>query len=505
MKTNIISNGIRLLSLFVVSLMAAACSEELNIAPLDHDTPEITGFMPKTGMIGTVVKIEGAHLQEVSSIKIGGAEADVTRVNPSLVLATITKDNLTGNIEVTNPYGTTVYEDEEFRVEYLRPSVTGIETICNGQPGVEDGGNMPADVFSRAIIRGENLDLVNGITIFGNTIPAAEFEQQSSDMIEFIVPFFDTTDAVDINLNYNYGLEPTTLTLEKKIQLNLIWPEIKDVTTTSHIGGTVELAGTNLNVIEKVYINGTEITPTSKKDDRIVCVIPADFPVSSNAEVRIEYFSGNKNENVGNVSIVTPNTHIWKYVTLNATYQNFFSGTFGKYFTIDEFTDNAKDIHLSLSGHNGNEWVQIESLNANGVFSGTTVQKTGHIMRFRKLKESNATDKKYIDMVKSGAFITQPLSLTQALADGLSMSPAKQVIRYKFPGGKWTGTGNDDADTYNSTNDEGICDDGVNLVMIYDSTGKTVVRIALVEFIGVTRGAAFATSSMTLNYYLEKQ
>lgn len=504
MKTNIISNGIRLLSLFVVSLMAAACSEELNIAPLDHDAPEITGFMPKTGMIGTVVKIEGAHLQEVSSIKIGGAEAAVTRVNPSLVLATITKDNLTGNIEVTNPYGTTVYEDEEFRVEYLRPSVTSIETICNGQPGVEDGGNMPADVFSRAIIRGENLDLVKSLTIFGETIEAENFEQQSSDMIEFIVPFFDTTDPVNVDLNYNYGLEPSVYTLEKQIKLNLVWPEIELATTTSHIGGTVELVGTNLNVIEKVYLNNTEIAPAIVKDDRILCVIPAGFPVATNSEVRVEYFSGNKVENVGNVSIVTPNTYIWKNVTLNASYKNFFSGTQGKYYTIDEFTDNARNLHLSLYGHDSNEWLQIESLNSTGVFGGTTIKKTGIHMRFRKLKETNAADKKYIDMVKNGTFVTQPLSLAQAQADGLSFGSNKAVIRYKFPGGKWTGEGNNDADTYNNTNDEGIGEGGVNLVLIYGPDNTTIERIALVEFVGVSRGASFSTSSMTINYYLEK-
>lgn len=504
MKTNIISNGIRLLSLFVVSLMMAACSEELNIAPLDHDAPEITGFMPKTGMIGTVVKIEGAHLQEVSSIKIGGAEATVTRVNPSLVLATITKDNLTGNIEVTNPYGTTVYEDEEFRVEYLRPSVTSIETICNGQPGVEEDGKMPADVFSHAIIRGENLDLVKSLTIFGETIEAENFEQQASDMIEFIIPFFDTTDAVNVDLNYNYGLEPSVYTLEQQIKLNLVWPEIELATTTSHIGGTVELTGANLNVIEKVYLNNTEITPTTIKSDRIQCVIPADFPVAPNSEVRVEYFNGNKDETVGNVRIVTPNTHIWKNVTLNASYKNFFSGTLGKYFTIDEFTDNAKDIHLSLFGHDKNEWLQIESLSSTGVFGDTDVKKTGIHMRFRKLKETNAAEKKYIDMVKNGTFITQPLSLAQAQADGLAMSSSKTVIRYKFPGGKWTGTGNDDADTYNKTNDEGICEGGVNLVLIYGPDNKTLVRIALVEFVSVSRGAAFSTSSMTVNYYLEK-
>lgn len=125
-------------------------------------------------------------------------------------------------------------------------------------------------------------------------------------------------------------------------------------------------------------------------------------------------------------------------------------------------------------------------------------------MRFRKLKESNATDKKYIDLVKNGGFMTTPLSLSMITADGLSTGTKKQVIRYKFAGNKWNGEGNNNAETYNTTNDEGICPGGVNLVMLLDASGQ-IVNVALVEFVGVIQGPSFSTSSMTVNFYFPKQ
>lgn len=47
-----------------------ACSDSLNIDPSDTSAPEVNSISPTSGQIGTVVKIEGAHLHNVTSIKI---------------------------------------------------------------------------------------------------------------------------------------------------------------------------------------------------------------------------------------------------------------------------------------------------------------------------------------------------------------------------------------------------------------------------------------------------
>lgn len=467
-----------------------ACSDSLNIDPSDTSAPEVNSISPTSGQIGTVVKIEGAHLHNVTSIKIGGAETNITRVNPSIILAEITKDNITGEVEVTNEFGSTVYGGGIFTVEYLRPTVTEAP-----QEGT---------VFTEAEIKGENLDLIKEIEIGGVSIPSEEFEEQNEDKIVFIIPYYEANGPVTIKLKYNYGVEPTVIELPQPFKLIVTTPEVTSFTKTIFAGSALEINGSNLNVIEQVLVNGTPVTIVSKTADKLSCSVPADFTANGSAEVTLVYYNGKVTKNIGSVQVVVPATNIWNNVTLKATYQNFFSGITGQYYTMNEFTANKSIIHLAVSGHDGNEWLQIESLNANGNFAGSQVKKDGWAMRFRKLKESNATDKKYIDLVKNGGFMTTPLSLSMITADGLSTSTKKQVIRYKFAGNKWNGEGNNNAETYNTTNDEGICPGGVNLVMLLDASGK-VVNVALVEFVSVTQGASFSTSSMTVNFYFPKQ
>ena len=470
-----------------ILMFAAACNETLNVDPLDTTPPEITGFTPKVGQIGTMVSITGTHLRDVTTIKIGGVEANVIRVNRTLVMAEITKDNLSGKIEVTSPYGTAVAE-EDFVIEYLRPKVTEYPS--------------EAGVFTAMVIKGENLDLVNEIS-FGTkaSVAKSNFELQSDEKIEIIVPYYESDGAVDLVLKYNYGIEPTELVIEDAFTLDATAPSVASISEKASVGSTFDIEGSNLNVVEKVLLEGKVLTIVQSAPEKLTCLVPGDFTPNSAAKVELVYFDGNIQQQVGVINVRIPATYIWKNVKLQATYQNFFSGTTGKYYTVDEFTANKNDIHLSLLGHKSNDWVQIESLSANANFSGTNVPKDGWPMRFRKLKESNAVDKAYIDKIKNGELEDTPISLAQAVEDGLSMSTKKQVIRYKFAGSKWSA---DEAETYNQTNDEGIGEGCINLVMLLDAS-SAVVNIAFVEFVSVYRSPDVSDSSMTVNFYFPKE
>ena len=362
-----------------VLVLVTACHETLNVDPLDTTPPEITGFTPKIGQIGTMVSITGTHLRDVTSIKIGGVEANVTRVNRTLVMAEITKDNLSGKIEVTSPYGTAIAE-EDFVIEYLRPEVT--------EWPKETG------VFAAMVIKGKNLELVNEIS-FGTkaSVLKSDFELQSDEKIEIIVPYYESDGAVDLVLKYNYGVDPTELVIENAFTLDATAPSVTSISEKASLGSTFDIEGSNLNVVEKVLLEGKTLTIVQSTPEKLTCLLPGDFTPNSAAKVEIVYFDGNIQQQVGVINVRIPATYIWKNVKLQATYQNFFSGTTGRYYTVDEFTANKNDIHLSLLGHKSNDWVQIESLSANANFSGTKVPKDGWSMRFRKLKESKAVDK----------------------------------------------------------------------------------------------------------------
>ena len=72
-------------------------------------------------------------------------------------------------------------------------------------------------------------------------------------------------------------------------------------------------------------------------------------------------------------------------------------------------------------------------------------------LRFRKLKESNEADAKFIKMINEGTL--EYFDAEKAAEAGLLYSPMKQVIRYKLEDDMSGGTG---GLPYNESNDEGI-------------------------------------------------
>lgn len=467
-----------------ILMLATSCHEDLNVDPLDTTPPEITGFTPKVGQIGTMVSITGTHLKDVTTIKIGGVKANVTRVNRTLVLAEITKDNLSGEIEVTSPYGTTTAEGE-FVIEYLRPKVTEYPT--------------EAGVFTAIVIKGENLNMVNEIS-FGTKVSVAKgnFELQSDEKIEIIVPYYDSAEPVSLILKYNYGVEPTELVLENKFMLNAIAPSVSSTSEKAAVGSTFDIEGSHLNVVEKVLLEGRELTVTQSTPEKLTCLIPGDFGAKENAKIELVYFDGNMQEQVGTIQVKVPATYIWKNVKIQASYQNFFSGTTGMYYTPEEFAANKDHIHLTMSGSTKNDWVQMEGLYAaSGNFGSTGVRKDGLALKFRKLKEANEVDKSYIDKIKNGEFEDIALSMSQITSDGLNTdSPRKSVIRYKFAD-----------DSYNLTNDEGIGEGGINMLMVMSdaTTTASVLKVGFVEFVSVYSANPVENSYMIVNFYFPKE
>lgn len=480
-----------------ILMFATSCHETLNVDPLDTTPPEITGFTPKVGQIGTMVSITGTHLRDVTTIKIGGVEANVIRVNRTLVMAEITKDNLSGKIEVTSPYGKAV-ADEDFIIEYLRPKVTEYPS--------------EAGVFAAMVIKGENLDLVNEIAFGTETsVKKANFELQSDEKIEIIVPYYKTDGAVDLIFKYNYGIEPTELVIENAFTLNASAPSVTSVSEKAFIGNTFEIEGTNLQVVEKVLLEGRELAVESVTPTKLVCLVPADCEANESAKVEIVYFDGNMQDVAGNIRLQESPCYVWRSVTLYGPTHpnvNFFSGITGLSYTPCEFEANANKIHLALyPGANGLNLGSLYPkdgglLDKRWTCNGNQISGANGVpMRFRKLKESNEADPKFIKMINEGTL--EYFDAETAAEAGLSYSTKKQVIRHKAEDDTSGGTG---GLPYNASNDEGITIGGINLVMVTDKEYKEVLQIGFVRLISVSRtSAADANGTMTLDFYFQKK
>lgn len=126
------------------------------------------------------------------------------------------------------------------------------------------------------------------------------FELQSDEKIEIIVPYYKADGAVDLIFKYNYGIEPTELVIENAFTLNASAPSVTSVSEKAFIGNTFEIEGTNLQVVEKVLLEGRELAIESVTPTKLVCLVPADCEANESAKVEIVYFDGNMQDVAGN-------------------------------------------------------------------------------------------------------------------------------------------------------------------------------------------------------------
>jgi len=70
--------------------------------------PQVTGFSPTRGRVGSTVRIMGASLNGALWVMFGGVRAHVTKSSPSAVLALVPKNAHTGKIKVHTSGGTSV-------------------------------------------------------------------------------------------------------------------------------------------------------------------------------------------------------------------------------------------------------------------------------------------------------------------------------------------------------------------------------------------------------------
>jgi uncharacterized repeat protein (TIGR03803 family) len=71
-------------------------------------TPQITGFKPTSGPVGTLVTITGVSLAQTTQVTFSGVKASFKVVNDTKVTATVPSGAVTGKIAITTPGGTAV-------------------------------------------------------------------------------------------------------------------------------------------------------------------------------------------------------------------------------------------------------------------------------------------------------------------------------------------------------------------------------------------------------------
>ena len=88
-----------------------------------YSAPELTGFTPPAGPVGTSVTLSGAGFTGVTKVRFNGVAASFERVSDALIIAAVPSGATSGTITVITPGGT-VTSSARFTVVRVTPKLT---------------------------------------------------------------------------------------------------------------------------------------------------------------------------------------------------------------------------------------------------------------------------------------------------------------------------------------------------------------------------------------------
>jgi uncharacterized repeat protein (TIGR01451 family) len=231
-------------------------------------TPEITGFTPNFGGPGTLVKITGTNLMNVTEVLFGGAAAQFTLVSASELNATVPSAATTGALTVSAAVGTAVSSD----VFYVAVQILSFEP-------------KHGPVGTTVSIQG--LNFTGAIAVLCGGV-SASFTNVSPTEIRATVPEGATSGAISIATPAGFVQSDTNFLLPPKIlDVNPpSGPTSSDVTITGENlleATAVQFAGTSAVFTPALLTSVVATVPASAQNGPITVTTPAGSATSLNS------------------------------------------------------------------------------------------------------------------------------------------------------------------------------------------------------------------------------
>lgn len=222
------------------------------------DPPQITSFSPASGIVGSVVAINGSNFDAGGvSVKFGtGTAITFTVVNASQITATVPADATTGKITVTTSVGS-VLSASNF-------TVIGLPTITSFLPG---SGGVGTDVT----ITGTNFINVSAVKFNNTTVAVGNFTVVSATQINMKVPAGATTGKIWVTTPAGTAVSAGDFTV-------LLPPTITSFNPTSGpTGGSVVITGTEFSSVTAISFNEVNAGSfTINSSTQITASVPAN-------------------------------------------------------------------------------------------------------------------------------------------------------------------------------------------------------------------------------------
>lgn len=467
------------------------------------------------------ITLEGENLDIVEKVLFGTVEAEIARTTEADIAVRAAKggevaDDAT-KLKVKVPF----YEGDAavnislgYQEEGVAKTVdTGKSfTVTPRPPKLTNVSSITGEFFEDVTLTGTDLNLVKEV-LFGETAATMDADNSSATTLKVQIPYYGTTDAVTITLKYQYGAtdpvdrsEPST----DKFTVKNTRPENVDCPASIMLGATFDITGTNLDKVEKVLFNETEITATLSDDKtKLTCSLPGSVTgASTGNKIIIKYWKGNGSQEISsNFEVKVIANYIWKNVKLSAKAgeQNYFSVTTGQNYTADNYKGVMNDqllLTLTPKWGGANAYTQVASLYT------TTAPRPGLPLKFRRVGFNTTIEgleQGVIDFIKGTSesnVENTPISWAKMQELGYDITSREaSVIRYKF---------NDD-DYNNGTSGNGKFEatkpGQVSAVIFKTDASGTVLGIGFVELVSVdgdNTQEGVQGASWTVNIYFPK-
>jgi len=246
--------------LILLTMTFVSCDETTTIESQEKVAPVIDSFEPMSGVVGTQLSVTGKNLEYVDHITVGGGEANILfRVNGSLLIAEITKTSRDGKVTLINSVGESTSESE-FQITYSTPKFEDLPS--------------EASVYSNVLVNGENLNFVDSIMIAG--IKSTIVSQTEKEIV-FEVPFYDSEDPTDLEMDYYDGsAEKRVVLWDNAFVVTKKKPLITSVPTSVTKYNPVLIEGENLDLFDAFYVGDLKLTIISQSSTEVFVDVPTD-------------------------------------------------------------------------------------------------------------------------------------------------------------------------------------------------------------------------------------
>jgi uncharacterized repeat protein (TIGR01451 family) len=227
--------------------------------------PEITGFSPRAGSVGSSVSITGRNLDEATDVLFNGVPADFS-VLANSISAFVPGGAATGPITIRTPGGSSESSEAFTVMTAGTPVITSISPE-RGRPG------------ERVTILGEHIETATAVQFNG---APAQFELFGFSIFA-TVPTQATSGVITVETPMGTARSGGAFTV-----ISALFPEISRFEPQTGVAGTeVTIGGTNFIAVTEVSFAGRLAEFTHLSDSEIRAVVPIDA-VSGPITVRTE-------------------------------------------------------------------------------------------------------------------------------------------------------------------------------------------------------------------------